>query len=371
MNKKIMKAVLAIAIVFCFAAMPISGMIGSPISRMVRADDAAGVVRNVAPSTNPADKTGIYALNVVETEADNSGSDTVTINCTAYDRNGDTDAEINQGACWINITNATSVEVRNWTFTWNSAPTNQYVFNAGTANDGLFYITDAVDDTPNIVYTVPSDQGTGTWTVDIHIQDDDGLWDDQTDTFNVIAAIDVLGVYNYTGLAVDIVTSFYWNFTADPDGSDPGVAPGTLNVTSGNYTTYTYANTPSTNYDYNNDTARTYSYWLVVKNAGSTAAQTFTLTFTNNQFDSTSTGDTIPIDGVIDFEWYEGTAAPGGADDPNEHAAGTYIFNDADGVYQFTFTATERWIWIRFMVDIPEITADADDYVCPFTVAAP
>ncbi|MDI6917579.1 MAG: hypothetical protein QMC80_07260 [Thermoplasmatales archaeon] len=370
MNKKIMKAVLAIAVVFCFAAMPFGGI--------VIAHEAGGYVRNVAPSTNPADKTGIYALNVIETEADNSGSDTVTINCTAYDRNGDTDAEIDQENSWLSIKNATGVEVRNWTFTWNAAPTNQYVFNAGDAGDGLFYITDAVDDTPNIVYTVPSTYGTGTWTVNISIQDDDGLFDRQTDTFNVVAAIESLGIYNYTGLAVDTSSPFYWNFTANPDGTE-GVAPGTLNVTSGNYTTYTYANDPTTNYGYDNGTARNYSYWLVVKNAGSKANQQFTLTFTENQFTSAISPagfNTIDIDGRIDFEWYEGTAAPGGADDPNEHGAGTYIFNDADGVYQFTFTATNRWIWIRFMVDIvtvdgSDVVADANDYVCPFTVTAP
>ncbi|MBA3044442.1 hypothetical protein FP804_04830, partial [archaeon] len=353
MNKKIMKAVLAIAVVFCFAAMPISGMIGNGIVGMAKGvEQAGGVVRNVAPSTNPADKTGIYALNAVEAEADNSGSDTETINCTAYDRNGDTDAEIDQANSWLRIKNATDVEVRNYTFTWNSAPTGQYVFNPGAANDGLFFITATAGGSPNIAYTVPSDKGTGTWTVDIHIQDDDGLYDDQTDTFTVVAAIEVTGIYNYTGLAVDTVSTLYWNFTADPDGSDPGVAPGTLNVTSGNYTTYTYANTPSTNYDYDNDTARTYSYWLVVKNAGTNAAQTFTLTFTNNQFDSASTSDTIDIDGVIDFEWYEGTAAPvadgSGADDPNEHAAGAYLSNQGTTTL-FTFTATSRWIWIRFM----------------------
>ncbi|MBU4190187.1 MAG: hypothetical protein KJ886_04225, partial [Candidatus Thermoplasmatota archaeon] len=58
MNKKIMKAVLAIAVVFCFAAMPISGMIGNPITGMVRADDAVGVVRNVAPVVETAMTTG-------------------------------------------------------------------------------------------------------------------------------------------------------------------------------------------------------------------------------------------------------------------------------------------------------------------------
>jgi len=355
MNKRIIKAVLVLAIVFCFAAVPFSGI--------VMADhEAGGHVRNVAPSTNPADKTGIYALNVVEAEADNSGSDTVTINCTAYDRNGDTDAEIDQENSWLSIKNDTGVEVINYTFTWNTAPTNEYVFNAGDAGDGLFYITDAVDDSPDIVYTVPSDKGTGTWRVNISIQDDDGLFDRQTDTFNVVAAIEVLGIYNYTGVANDTTSPFQWNFTT--------TYPGTLNVTSGNYS-YTGTNDPETNYGYDNATGRMHSFWLVVKNAGSNANQQFTLTFVNDTFNSSSKNDDITIDGVIDFEYYTTTETPGtGSGNPDDTSSTTYIFNDADGVYTFTFSATSQYMWIRFMIDIPDPCADATDYECPFTVTA-
>ena len=366
MNKKIMKAVLAIAIVFLVAAMPISGMIGSPISRMVRADDAVGVVRNVAPTNLTSKAPSCYPFNILETTTYNSGTSTITFNATIFEPNGDTDAEIVQASCWISIYNDTNVNTHNWSFVWDITTSTGQSFEAGAANDGYFYLADNSTLTTNIVWTVPAGYATGTITVKLYVIDDNSASLYQTDNCTCSAAITVLGVYNFTGLAVDTLTPFYWNFTANP--GDPGVAPGTFNVTSGNYTTYAYDEataTPANNYLYSNATARTYSFWLVVQNASTSGQVSFTLNFVGSSF--TGPTDTIPIDGVIRWEWYEGASAPGGANDPNETASTTYTPVDADGSYPFTFTNAGDYIWIRYMIDIPPVSAD-EIYTCAYTV---
>jgi len=263
MNKKIMKAVLAITIVFCFVAMPFSGL--------VKGDESAvGVVRNVAPTVS-VDMTGSKSI------VYNSGSDTITFNAAVIDRNSERDIGDVSGdplsGCYWNISSAATGNYTNYTVIIGTVPgAGQVNLYNETANDGILAISDD-NSVAGFVWTCPATWAIGTYWSNLTITDKASPNNTLVFTafsFEVRAAVKIIGVYNYTGLLVDLDSPFYWNFTT----TDPGV----LNVTSGNWS-YTGTTDPATNYGYNNGTGRLYSFWLVVNNTGGVVGQCFNISF--------------------------------------------------------------------------------------------
>ena len=376
MNKKIMKAVLAIAIVFLFAAMPISGMIGSPISRMVRADDAVGVVRNVAPTVNVAmggSKAIVY----------NSGSDSITFTAQVIDRNREDDIcnATDAYPCWWNIsrvggnyTNKTVIIASTPSISEAETGGQVNLYNA-TPNDGILAIS-SINTGAGYVWTCPATWAVGYYWSNLTIRDKaNNRLDFAAFQFEVRVSIKTIGIYNYTGLAVDIVTPFFWNFTT----TDPSV----FNVTSGNWS-YAGTTEPATNYGYSNATGRLWSYWIIVNNSGGATNLFFNISFGATGFISGTNGGTpITTGNFIRFEynrtsvltWENNATAPDAArpsavegayvkdGDGNDQAAN-------DGMYMFQFNAASQNIWIRFMVDIPFPCRASTDYTCAYSVTA-
>ncbi|MCG2827494.1 MAG: hypothetical protein L6265_12965 [Thermoplasmatales archaeon] len=383
MNKKIMKAVLAIAVVFCFAAMPISGMIGNPITGMVRADDAVGVVRNVAPVVETAMTTG------GDTIVYNSGSDSLTFNASIRDRNREDDigvVDATPSTCWFNISSVTTGDFTNYTIriaatALLSTQANMYN-SSGAPADGILVLSSTLTDTTQgFQWTCPATWGAGTdYVGNLTIADTDGESCYTTITFECKSAIKTIGIYNYTGLAVDIATPYYWNFTT----TDPDV----FNVTSGNWS-YTYSETAA-NHDYINATGRLWSYWIIVNNSGGSASQCFNISFGATGFTSASKpGTPITTGNVIRFEYYRtsnrtydgateaGTNSNASWVTANEPSNLTYVkdgvspdITNNDGMYMFQFDTAVQNIWVRYMIDIPDTCRASADYTCAYTVTA-
>ncbi len=373
MNKKIMKAVLAIAIVFCFAAMPMYGM--------VRANESAvGVVRNVAPTKN-VDMTGDKAI------VYNSGSDSITFNAAVIDRNREDDIGADgatPSGCWWNISSASTGDYTNKTVIISSTPTlseaesapnGVNLYNA-TDNDGILAISDD-DSAAGYAFTCPVTWAIGTdyWS-NLTITDSAGNRLDFTAfQFEVKAAVKIIGIYNYTGLLVDLDSPFFWNFTT----TDPGV----FNVTSGNWS-YTGTTDAATNYGYNNNTGRLWSFWLVVNNTGGTVGQCFNVSFADEFTSALKPGTTIPTKNAIRFEynrtsvltWANNATSPDAA--KPSAVEGTYVKDGDggagdtanDGKYMFQFDAASQNIWIRFMIDIPAVCRASTDYTCAYAMIA-
>jgi len=376
MNKKIIKAVLAIAIVFCFAAVPMYGIVG-----MVKGDESAvGIVRNVAPTVNVA-MTG--HKNIVY----NSGSDTITFNAAVIDRNREDDIG-NVGdtpsGCWWNISSATTGNYVNYTVIIATSPGADQVnlYNA-TANDGILAISDN-NAGAGYVWTCPATWAVGTYYSNLTITDSAGHKLDFTPfSFEVRSAVKIIGVYNYTGLLVDSDSPFYWNFTT----TDPTV----LNVTSGNWS-YTGTTDPATNYGYDNATGRLYSFWLVVNNTGGVVGQCFNVSFAGGFTNTTYPGTPITTSDVIYFESYKTsniTWANNATACTNSNASwvtaneasklnytkdgaakyGIWGDGSANAKVMFQFDEVSQNIWIRFMIDIPAMCMAAT-YVCPYSMTA-
>jgi len=320
-----------------------------PVALLVSGHSATGVVLNVAPNfTGP----GTAAMSVDPSTVDNSGSDTIEFNATFFDANGDTGTEFVPASCTLNVYEGSDnggTLIRTWTGTWDSAPSgSEFVIDpTGTANDGLAFIADTAGGAdPGFIWTVPTTltgSGTGvTHFVELYVEDDDGASATSGTDFTVISAIQIVGVFRDDGTAVDTSMPFNWNFSSP--------TPGATGVSSG---------------DGMNE------FWLVVKNAGTDPTDSFTMTFVDDAFASATASDTIPIDGAVDFEYYESSQAPGGSDDPAEHGPGTITTDDADGIWtNADFTSVNNHIWLRYEIDIPAITGDATDYSTAFTVAA-
>ena len=384
MNKKIIKAVLAIAIVFCFAAMPISGMIGNGIVGMVKGDEqAGGVVGNMAPVVETAMTTG------GDTVVYNSGSDSLTFNASIRDRNREDDigvVDATPSTCWFNISSVTTGNFTNYTIkiaaTSLSGEANMYNSSAAPA-DGILVLSSTTDDsTQGFQWTCLPTWVVGTdYVANLTITDNDGESCYTTITFEVKSAVKIVGIYNYTGLAVFKDSPFYWNFTS--------TYPGTLNVTSGNMS-YSYSTNPAENYGYDNATGRQWSYWLVVNNTGGISTQAFNVSFSTAGFtNETYPGTPIPTSDYIRFEYYKTTALTWANNDTAPDAAKPSVFSGtttyiADGStkygvtgdgtgnakVQFTFDGGSQNIWIRFMVDTPDPCRDATGYTCSYSMAA-
>lgn len=376
MNKKIIKAVLAIAIVFLFAAMPMYGM--------VRANESAvGVVRNVAP-TKSVDMTGSKTI------VYNSGTDTITFNAAVIDRNSELDignVSETPAECYWNISSAAAGNYTNYTVIIGASPSASQVnlYNA-TANDGILAISDD-NSAAGYVWTCPDTWAIGDYWANLTISDKASPNNTLVFTafqFEVRAAVKIMGVYNYTGLLVDSDSPFYWNFTT----TDPGV----LNVTSGNWS-YTGTADPDTNYGYVNATGRLWSYWLVVNNSGGVVGQCFNISFSGGFTSSTNGGTAITTSDVIYFEYYNTTnrtyannaTAYGNSNaswvTDNDGSKLNYtkdgsdkygISGDgsSDAKVMFRFDAAVQNYWIRFMIDIPDPCIASTDYTCAYSMTA-
>ncbi|MCG2826888.1 MAG: hypothetical protein L6265_09885 [Thermoplasmatales archaeon] len=393
MNKKIMKVVLAIAVVFCFAAMPISGMIGNPITGMVRADDAVGVVRNVPPTAHQQTTT-TGGDDVVY----NSGSDTLQFQARIIDRNREDDIGnvgdvLDSGGgvaanrySWLNISRV-GANYANYTCIVDSSPgagqVELFNYTTGyTATDGILCLS-GDDSNPYFVWTCPSTWAIGYYWANLSIADSDGnRCNFNAFQFECKSAIKTIGIYNYTGLAVDIATPYFWNFTT----TDPGV----LNVTSGNWSYPSGTGTPATNYDYDNATGRLWSYWIIVNNSGGGTSQCFNISFGATGFTSASKpGTPITTGNVIRFEYYrtgnrtyEGASTAGTNSNAswvtaNEPSNLTYVkdgvspdITSNDGMYMFQFDAAVQNIWVRYMIDIPDPCRPSTEYTRAYTVTA-
>ncbi len=315
---------------------------------LVMGDGSTGGVNNVDPNFT---ETSCVAMTVVPSSVDNSGTDTIEFDATFYDGNGDTDTEINQGSCTLTVyegADSGGTQIIQWTGTWDVAPGGtEFVLDpTGTQGDGYAFLADAAGDTdPGFVWTVPNTL-TGSAAgvqhyVELVIVDDDAGSASSGANFDVTAAIQVTGIYQDDGTAVDTTSPYDWNFPA----SDPG----STGVSSGDGTN---------------------EYWLVVQNTGSDPTDSFSVTFTDDDFTSVTTSETIDIDGEIDFEYYESSQAPGGTDDPDEHGSTSSVTDDADGIWaNADFTALNYYMWIRYEIDIPTVIGDANDYTTAFTVA--
>jgi hypothetical protein len=384
MNKKIMKAVLAIAIVFLVAAMPISGMIGNGIVGMAKGDEpAGGIVGNVAPVVETAMTTG------GDTVVYNSGSDSLTFNASIRDRNREDDIGVvdsTPSTCWFNISSVTTGNFTNYTIkiaatSLSSGQANMYN-SSGAPADGILVLSSTIDDsTKGFQWTCPATWGVGTnYYGNLTITDNNGLSCLTSIQFEVKAAVKIIGIYNYTGLAVFTDSPFYWNFTT--------TYPGTLNVTSGNMS-YSYSTSPETNYGYNNITGRQWSYWIVVNNTGGAVGQCFNISFSTGGFTNTSSpGTPIPTSDYIRFEnytttvltWANNNTAPDAAK-PSGFLGTTYYVKDGANKYgitgdttanakvQFRFNTGSENIWIRFMVDTPDPCRDVT-YTCTYSMTA-
>ncbi len=320
-----------------------------PVSILVSGHSATGGVNNVAPNFT---QVGTVTMTVNPTTVDNSGADTIEFDAKFYEANGDDDDEIVQSSCTLTVYEGADnggTQVLQWTGVWDASPgpTEFVIDPTGTQDDGFAFITDSAGGTDEgFVWTVPSTL-TGSSSgvehyVELVIEDDDGLNASTGANFNVRSAIQIAGVYRQDGIPVDTVDPYDWNF---PDSN-----PGTRDVSSGDG--------PNT-------------HWLVVQNAGSNPTDSFAVTFIDDHFESPTTLEQIPIDGEIDFEYYESNQAPGGTDDPNEHGSKSSVVDDADGIWNNAdFTAINNYIWIRYEIDIPDISGDSNDYRSTFTVAA-
>lgn len=387
MNKNIWKAILAVAVVFLVAAMPISGMIvRNGIVGMVKADESAvGVIRNVAPTVN-VDMTGSKSI------VYNSGSDTITFNASVIDRNREDDIGIvdaTPSTCWFNISSATTGNFTNYTIkiaatSLTAAQANMYNH---TAADGILVLSSETDDsTEGFQWTCPTTWGVGTdYIANLTITDLDGETCNTTVTFEVKAAVKIIGVYNYTGLRVDNDSPFYWNFTT----TDPGV----LNVTSGNWS-YTGTTAAGSNYGYNNATARLYSFWLVVNNTAGVVGQCFNVSFSGGFTSSAMPGTTITTSDVIYFEsynttnrtytentsaYYTNSNASWVTDNAQSNISYIKDGNDKYGIsgdgtsdakVMFRFDKAGQNFWIRFMIDIPATCRASTDYTCAYSVTS-
>jgi len=317
-------------------AIPFSLVSGNP----------SGEVNNTAPNFTEG---SCVVMGVNPTDVDNSGSDTIEFDATFYDANGDTDTEIDQALCTLTVyegaTNS-DPEIIQWTFVWDSVPggTEWVLDPTGSAGDGYVFIADTAADTdPGIIWTIPSSlTGSGTGVqhyVELYVQDDDGSSASDGEHFNVFSAVTIEGIYRDDGTSWDTSSPYDWDFIGDPGET----------VSSGDGTN---------------------EYWLVIKNTGSVDARSFIVTFVDSDFTSATTSETIAINDVIDWEYYESAQAPGGTDDPEDHGAGTPVSNDADGVWsEADFTTRDYYMWIRYSIDIPAVIGDADDYATTFTVA--
>jgi archaellum component FlaG (FlaF/FlaG flagellin family) len=319
-----------------------------PVANIVSGDASTGMVNNVAPTFTGG---STVAMTVNPTTVDNSGTDTIEFDATFYDANGDTDTEIVQATCTLKVfegaDNSGTLKIT-WTGVWDSAPGGtEFVLDpTGTAGDGYAFIADtAAGVDPGFVWTVPntlSGSAAGVQHyVELIIYDDDTATVTTGANFDVTSAIQITGIYANDGTSVDTSSPYDWNFPA----SDPG----STDVSSGDGT----------------DT-----YWLVVQNTGSDPTDSFALTFLSDVFTSATTSETIDIDGAIDFEYYEATVAPGGAEDPDDVGGTTIVTDDSDGIWNNAdFTALNYYIWIRYEVDIPIVIGDANDYTVSFSVA--
>ncbi len=375
MNKNIWKIVLAIAIVFCFAAMPISGMIvRNGIVGIVKGDEeSSGEVRNVAPTKY---------VNMAKSEdiVYNSGSDSITFTAQVIDRNREDDIGADGATVsnsWWNISRVGG-NYTNKSVIMSSTPSLSEAETGGevnlwneTANDGILAISDD-DGFAGYAWTCPDTWTIGTYWSNLTITDSDGnRLDFNAVSFEVKSAVKIVRIYNYTGLSVAADSPFYWNFTT----TDPGV----LNVTSGNYS-YTYEpESPTTNYGCSNVTARLWSYWIVINNTGENVGQCFNISFADEFISVLKPGTKIPTKDAIMFEYYKtsdrtyaenDTACSGSA--PKDFSGTTYYVKDADtdGEYMFEFDAEKQNIWIRFMIDIPMPCKASDDYKCAYSMTA-
>ncbi len=375
MNKNIINAVLAIAIVFCFASMPMYGIVKGDEQE----GDAIGVIRNVAPQEEAA----------MATEDDDrvvfdSGTDTLNFTAAVLDRNREDDiGDVGEtpAGCWWNIS---KVDANYVNYTLNVSSTGLQSGEANllnvTADDGILELSDDTAD-PWFIWTCPDDWVVGDYWANMTITDKDGnelVF--AAFKFEVKCAAKIIGIYNYTGLLVDSDTPYYWNFTT----TDPGV----LNATSGNWS-YTGTDDPATNYGYDNDTGRLYSFWIIVNNSAEDADLCFNVSFADEFTSELKPGTTIATKNVIRFEYYrtsnltyEGDTTAGTNSSAewvtdNEHSNLTYVKDgDADdvtaddGMYMFQFDGASQNIWIRFMIDIPIPCRSSDDYKCTYTVKA-
>jgi hypothetical protein len=320
-----------------------------PVSLFVSGHSATGAVLNVAPNFTGS---GAAGISVDPSTVDNSGSDTIEFDAAFFDANGDTDTEIVEASCSLNLyegSDSNGTLVRTWTGTWDSAPSgSEFVIDpTGTSDDGLAFIADTAGGTdPGFVWTVPtsltgSAEGVAHY-IELYVEDDDGANAASGAVFTVVNAIQIVGVYRDDGVAVDTTSPWDWNFSSP--------TPGSFDVSSGD---------------------GIYEFWLVVRNAGTDANDSFIMAFIDDDFTSASVSDIIPIDGNVDFEYYESALAPGGSDDPDEHGFGITVNDDPDGIWSNAdFTAVNNYMWLRYEIDIPAITGDATDYTASFTVAA-
>ncbi len=320
-----------------------------PASLLVSGHSATGGVLNVPPTFSGP---GAVTMAVSPSTVDNSGSDTIEFDATFFDANGDTDVEIVAASSTLRVFEGSDnggTLVQSWTGIWDGPPsaTEFAIDPTGTAGDGSAFIADSYGgDDPGYVWTIPTTltgnaEGVEHY-VEFTVEDDDGISASTGANFNVISAIQIEGIFRQDGTAVDLTAPFGWTF--------PESAPGTTAVSSGDGTD---------------------EFWLVLRNSGSDPVDSFSLEFIDDTFESASTLQHIPIDGAIDFEYYEGTAAPGMGDDPVEHGSTTTAADDQDGIWENAdFTSVDNYMWIRYEVDIPLIAGDANDYVTSFTVVA-
>jgi len=368
-------------------------MIGNPITGIVKADDAVGVVRNVPPTAHQQTTTVGG-----DTEVYNSGSDSLQFEARIIDRNREDDIGnvgdvLDEGGgvpasrySWLNISRAGG-NYTNYTCIVHQSPgANQvelfnYTGGGYTATDGILCLSNNHANT-YFEWTCPATWETGTYYANLSIADTAGnRCNFDAFSFTVKSAIKTIGVYNYTGLAVDIATPFHWNFTT----TDPGV----LNVTSGNWS-YTGTAEPANNYGYDNDTGRQWSYWIIVNNSGGAVSQCFNVSFGATGFTSaTNSGTDITTGNVIRFEYYrtgnltyEGASTAGTNSNAswvtaNEPSNLTYVEDGDggdqaanDGMYMFQFDEASQNIWIRFMIDIPAVCKASTDYTCAYSVTA-
>lgn len=305
--------------------------------------DAQGDVGNQLPYGTGTDS------DELESDAqtyDNSGSDIITLYFTFKDNNSEADVDVD-GELIVYIEpsadndgfdDGTDTVVATWSLSKTQVASNVWIDadggatngsnDDGTTTDGYFEIEDENDDDDNFEYTIPADWVTSDYySAQINFSDEGAM---QYSYLSVNFAITASITYSlfYSNGATG--ASYWGEWDAVPtDTAAPG-DPDAVTIA-----------------------------WLVVNNTGSDSTQSFTTSFSAENFTGVTHSRWINIDYNVRWTYYETLTDPDGARDPADVAwedANWTTADDADGDYTFSFTAVDMHMWVIY--ELAQVTED-------------